>query len=97
MNNYSSSPLGGPGGIIQLIALIVSISLGFSEIPFILCILIGAALFQVGYVFVRLPQIIQVWHRDGFKILQLFMMQIIINGLLASFFIGIGRGVSLIF
>ena len=75
--NTSSSPISGIGSLLQVVAVVTCVTVGVKELPFVISIAVGAAIFEVGYICVRLPQIIGVWQRDGLKIVQLFLLQFI--------------------
>ena len=97
MNNLPSSPFHGLGSLFQLVGVVVSFALGFTSIAFLACALIGGVLFQIGYILVRLPQMVGFWERDGIQVVKLFAIQMVLFSLLASIFWGIGKGISLAF
>jgi len=97
MNATSSSPLAGIGTFLQFVAVVVSAVVGFKEMPAVMCILGGAVLFEIAYVFVRLPQMAAVWARDGLKIVKLVIMQFVLNAMIAAVFYWLGRGAARLF
>lgn len=92
-----SSPLGLSGNILQLVAVIVSVLLGFKEQPAVLSIFICGLTLEIAWVFVRFPQIIAIWRSDGIKIGKLLLIQLVLSSTMAGVFYGIGFGVSQIF
>lgn len=92
-----SSPLGLLGNILQLVAVILSVLLGFKEQPAVLSILICGFTLAIAWVFVRLPKVIGIWRSDGIKIGKLFLIQLVLSSAIAAVFYGIGFGVSQIF
>ncbi len=97
MNATSSSPLSGFGTFLQFVAVVGSSVVGFKEMPAIMCIFGAAVLFEIAYVFVRLPQMVAVWSRDGFKIVKLVIMQLVLNAMIAAVFYWLGRGAGRLF
>jgi hypothetical protein len=97
MSNFPSSPFHGLGSLLQLAGAVVSFALGFTEIAFLACVLIGGLIFQISYILIRLPQIVGFCGRDGIKIVKLFALQMFTYCLLASVLWGIGKGISLAF
>ena len=91
MHNHHLGPV---GTLFQLAAVITSVALGFVLWPALAGILIGAVLFAVGYIFVRLPQMIATYQRDGAKSLLAILYLVIGNCFLSAAFYGLGRLVS---
>jgi hypothetical protein len=89
-----SHHLGPVGTFFQIIAAIASAALGFIVWPALEGILTGSVLFTVGYIFVRLPQMLATYQRDGAKILLAFVYLLVGNCLLSGAFYGLGRLVS---
>lgn len=83
-------PLGPVGTVFQLAAVVVSGTLGIFGKPAFTSVLVGGVLFAVGYIFVRLPQMLALYHSDGPKVLLAFLYLIIGNSVLSAIFYGIG-------
>ena len=92
-----SPPLGKIGNILQFVAVVLSVTLGFREAPAFISIIICGLIFVVAYVFVRLPQMIGIWRSDGIKIGKLFLIQLVLSSGIAAVFYATGYGVSRIF
>ena len=86
-----SSPTALLGNICYTIAAIVSVVLGIKAMPAIASILAGAAIFTVGYVFVRLPQVLGIFQRDGAKAFLMIFYVLVINSVVSGAFYGVGR------
>ena len=89
-----SHHLGQVGTFFQVIAAVTSAALGFIVWPVLESILTGSALFTVGYIFVRLPQMLTIYQRDGAKILLAFVYLVVGNCLFSGAFYVLGRLVS---
>ena len=89
-----SSTLGLLGTIMQFVAVILSVVLGFKEQLAALSIIICGLILETAYVLIRLPQIIGIWQEDGIRIGILFFFQLFINIAIAAVFYGIGLGLS---
>jgi len=87
-------PLGPIGSVFQLVAVVVSGVLGFYGKPALISMFVGGLLFAVGYVFVRLPQMLGVYRNDGAKVLLAILYLIIGNSVLSAILYGIGWLVS---
>lgn len=87
-------PLGPIGSLFQLAATVVSVALGFLGNHVLISIFIGGALFTIGYIFVRLPQMLGLYRRDGPKVLLAFVYLIIGNSVLSAILYGIGWSIS---
>jgi hypothetical protein len=83
-------PLGPAGSLFQVAGVVVSIILGIQGKPALISVLAGSILFVIGYVIVKLPQMIRTFRDDGPKILLLFTYLLMFNCILSSIFYAIG-------
>ena len=95
--NIPPSPVSGFGSILAWIGGLGCIAAGVKELSAIPSIAGGAAVFVLAYICMRLPQIRGLLERDGFKVIQLFVIQFFLFALVAGFNFGIGRGVAALF
>lgn len=92
------SPLGLLGNLLQIVAVVLSTTLGYTGKPVMVAVLAGSLVFVIGYVFVRLPQLVGIYQREGAKIIpRLFLNLLLINGALAAALYGTGWVVSRLF
>lgn len=89
--NVSAHPFELASKLAYLVAAAVSIALGVLAKSAILSILIGAALFTVGYFLARAPQIHRLITVDGKNPFFLFLFMTIFHCILSGIFYGVGR------
>ncbi len=81
-------------GLYMTVAAVMAVVLGLLVKPAITSIFAGGLAFSIGYFFLRLPQMIGTYRRDGSRILLLFLYLLIGNSVLAAIFYWVGRAVS---
>ena len=92
------SPLHTVGSLICSVSAIVSFALGFTEIRFIASVMIGGLLLIIGYILVRLPQIIGDCEVQGIKnTVVILIVQLPMSFFLAAILWGVGKGISIAF
>jgi hypothetical protein len=93
----NSSLLGLFGTILQFVAVILSIVLGFNEQLAVVSIIICSLILEIAWVFIRLPQIIGIWQREGIKVGGIFLYGWLLYSALAAVLYSIGFGISRFF
>ncbi len=82
------------GQLFYVISSVAAFYFGFSEakdLPLLFLVPVG---FIIGYVCIRLPQIVGIWKRDGFKMVTGFLIQYALYLILSFLFYGIGLAVK---
>lgn len=87
-----SYPLGPIGNFLYLVSFVSSAALGVMAKPAIASILIGAVISMLGYVLVRLPQMIRIYHEsENGRILLLPLYMLIGHSIIPAIVYGIAR------
>jgi hypothetical protein len=87
-------PLESLGKLFVLVAITVSVILGYASKPILFSVAIGSLLFTISYILVRLPHLLGIYQEDCIKILLLFFYQFLFYSIIAAIMYGIGFGVS---
>lgn len=81
-------------GLLYEIAIVLSTALGFLGMPIITSVLTGSVLGVIGYSVVRIPQLTNIYRKDRAKVFRALLTLLIMYGVVAAIFYGMGWGVS---
>lgn len=87
---HAAHPFQPIGNLVQLAAVAASAVFGYAAMPVIPSILVGSVLLSVGYMLVRLPQMINLYQTERKRILLLPIYLVVFNCALSAPLFGIG-------
>ncbi|MFN9090342.1 MAG: hypothetical protein ACK5V0_02240 [Alphaproteobacteria bacterium] len=78
------------GSLITLAAVGIAVYFGYQQNPALVSIAIGSACFTLGYVLIRLPQLLGLFQRDGIRSLLALVYVFVGYCVLSGVFYGLG-------
>ncbi len=90
----SPSPFTPFRGILEFVAIVASVVIGYLRIAPVPGFLLGFALIEIAYLLTRYPQLLRAWASDRQRIARLLLLQIAANVVVATVAYWLGRGIA---